>query len=465
MPPVLALLLCTVFVIYLLRVEHKESGTVSYGALIPTVWIISTAIKPFSSWFAPPGSLADFDVEAGSPLDRNLLLVLLFAGLVTLGRRRVDWGNFKRDNRWLYLIAVYALISITWSEFTFVSIKRYIRFLGTPIMALIVLTEANPRQALQSILRKLAYLSMPFSLVLIKYYPSLGVSFAQWSGQQMWVGVASQKNSFGMVCYVSAFFLCWELLRIYSERKLHEKKDLFRANLITALIAAILLKGPGGAYSATSITALLLGLGTLFALLQLHKRGQVAGLSVMMSAIVVLFAYGFGAPFGARTIAAPVLELMGRDASFTDRDQIWHELATISGKNPILGLGYGGFWVRKIETDVNCAHNGQLGIILELGIVGVLLVFGYVVSMCRSAHRLLRSDFWWGALCFCYLLMIVLHNITEASFLSNKDLLWTLLVFLQVTLIVHTQFKRTALTSVADLTEPSDEKRPTLQPA
>jgi len=280
---------------------------------------------------------------------------------------------------------------------------------------------------------------IPFSLLLIKYFPGLGVMYGRWSGELMWVGVADQKNSAGIIFFVSAFYLFWRLLREWRMRGLRQLTTQGYADAFVLLLALYLLKGSPKAFSATSVSVFTLGVGTLSWLLWMQGRRKMVGLAILMTIVVALFLYGFGTPFGARTIGSGLLQMLGRDATFTDRDQIWAELIPIVMQRPILGHGYGGFWILATRNQVTEAHNGYLDVMLVLGVAGAFLVFGFVVSMCRAAHAALHWDFWWGALGFCFLIMVVLHNTSEASFLRTSDLLWSLLVFIRVLLPVVRQ--------------------------
>jgi exopolysaccharide production protein ExoQ len=441
MPPTLALLLCSGFVVYLLRLERKQAPDVSYAIWIPTVWMMSCACKPLASWFNNGQSAEAYgDVESGSPLDRNLLTVLILAGILILVTRKLDWPTFRKNNTWLLVICLYALISIAWSDFPLVSIKRYIRFSGTLLLALVVLSERKPLRAFESILRRTAFVLVPFSLLLIKYFPAFGVMYGRWSGELMWVGVADQKNSAGILFLISSFYLFWRVLREWWERKWRPLKEQTCADVFILFLALYLLKGPPNAFSATSVCAFVLGVSALFWLLWMQSRQKLGGAFILVTVVVILFLYGLGVPFGARTIGSDILQLVGRDPTFTDRDQIWAELIPIAMQRPILGHGYGGFWILATENQVTEAHNGYLDVMLVLGVVGVFLVFAFVVSMCRAAHTALHRDFWWGGLGFCFLIMVVLHNTSEASFFRTSDLLWSLLVFIRVLLPVVTQW-------------------------
>src|ERR1017187_2601672 len=168
MPPALALVLCAVFVLSLLYVEWRGSPRVSGVLWIPTLWILVATSKPLAIWLAIPGSN-----ESGSVLDRILLASLGAAGMVVLTSRGVNWPNALRGHGWLLALLAYMFVSTLWSDIPLIALRRWARDLIVVIMALFIRSEANPRQAVESLLRRSAYILIPFSLVLVKYFPAL----------------------------------------------------------------------------------------------------------------------------------------------------------------------------------------------------------------------------------------------------------------------------------------------------
>jgi O-antigen ligase len=447
----------------LLKLERQQAPNQSNALWVPTIWMMNCASKPLASWFAPGADSEGVDVEAGSPLDRMFLIVLLITTITILSRRKLNWAVIKANSFWLIILCGYALVSILWSEFIFVSIKRYIRFCGTPLIAMIILSEASPRLAMESVLRRTAFVLVPFSIVLIKYLPDRGVMYGRWSGELMWVGVTSQKNALGILCFVSAFFLLWRTVRAFSERKPGEKwsrkqKLYIAADLSVLAIAVLLLKGPGKAYSATSLVVSFVGVSGLLALMQMRKRKAYVPVPALYTVVVLCFIYGMGIPFGAATVSSGFMEALGRDATFTDRDQIWRELVPIAMQNSVLGQGYGGFWVRPIESGVNEAHNGYLDLMLELGFVGIVLLFAFIIALCKAAYRCLPQDFWWSSLTICLTIMTLVHNSTESSFLKTSNFLWSLLVILYLLVSVPQKAPRTTVEFAGSF--PRSEPRP-----
>ncbi len=152
------------------------------------------------------------DGPDGSPLDALYFLALILAGLWVLGQRHAAIGAIVRNNRWLVALFIYGFLAILWSDFPFIAFKRWIKTLGHPVMALIILTDPNPVGALRIVMKRCAYLLIPFSVLLIKYFPQYGRSFDTWSGQPTNNGVGLTKNDLGYQCLIFGLFFCLEPL-------------------------------------------------------------------------------------------------------------------------------------------------------------------------------------------------------------------------------------------------------------
>jgi exopolysaccharide production protein ExoQ len=431
MPPSDALILCTLFVLIIFRLSGDKIPGASPAVWIPTIWILYCASRPIAAWFGE----GDQQVQEGSAVDRDLLCILIFIGWWILKRRNLNWGKVMRDNRWLVLLCGYMAISIAWSDYSFVSFKRWCRFCATPMMGLIVITEASPLAAVEQIFRRTAYLLLPISVLLVKYYPDLGVQYNIWTGERMWVGVTTQKNSLGRLCLISAFFLARELIRAWPQRRQAEVKWRMRTDMVVILIAAYLLSNRHGAYSATSIAALFAGLAMYLGLLWTGKRQWKIGVRALKIIVGLAICFGIIIPVAGGSEAFSLVAVLGRDATFTGRTEIWQAVLPAALRNPVLGCGYGSFWINppisyNLSLMVNEAHNGYLDVFTELGIVGLVLFLGFLISSFRTAWRALDIDFEWAAFALCFLLVIVIHNITESSFLRPTNHMGATLFFL-----------------------------------
>jgi exopolysaccharide production protein ExoQ len=433
MNPNLALLICLVFVVLVLRYAGERIKSGSFGLWVPTIWMLYCASRPLAAWSA--SSPDDFRVEEGSGLDRLFLSGLIGLAFVILNKRRLNWSQVLRENRVIVMLCVYLAVSALWSDYTLISWKRWFRFCGTPLMALIVLTEVSPGEAMERIFRRSAYILIPLSLTMIRYFNEIGIQYDAWTGERMWVGVTTQKNSLARFCLISSFFLMWAIIRAWPKRKTRGVKKRIRADFVILLISVYLLKGPGSTYSATSIATLVLGVSMYIFLLSVRKLGLSAGSTLAGIAIACAIFSGVAIPIIGGSGASGLLALLGRDATFTGRTEVWQAILPVALLHPILGVGFGSFWINppftySLSIMVNEAHNGYLDVFVELGFVGFSLFLVFLLCFYRDARKAMAYDFHWASFSLCMLLIILIHNITESSFLRPTNHMGAVMVFL-----------------------------------
>src|SRR5262249_49548974 len=83
---------------------------------------------------------------------------------------------------------------------------------GNVVMVLIVLTEASPTAAVKRLFARLAFVLLPLSILLIRYYPSLGRGYHQYTWETFYGGVATGKNSLGYICLVLGLASVWRVV-------------------------------------------------------------------------------------------------------------------------------------------------------------------------------------------------------------------------------------------------------------
>ncbi len=435
MPPIVALSLFTVLVILLLRIEHRCNPEVSSALWVPTIFLILCGSKPLGRWFETAIISAAESDETGSPLDRMALSILIMLALFIIHKRKIKWSRILKDNFWLTLLFLYLGASILWSDFPFVSFKRWIRLFGAIPIAMVVASERSPLNALESVFRRCAYVLVPFSLVLIKYFPDLGVAYVSWSGVKMWVGVTTQKNGLGVICALSAFLITWAFHREWRAGALFKTRSRVFADGLVLAIAVFLLQGFQGSYAATATGILVIGIGSLLFLYRKKNVRRMATFLVLMVALVLLCL-----PF-ADSLAPAVTSAFQRDSSFTGRTDIWRAVLEVASDNPLLGVGYGGYWGLEDVTiystlGVRESHSGYLDVYLEVGMVGIVLFSAFLLAYYRKALRELNHAYDWGLFGICLLIMSLIHGFTESSFLRSSYL-WNGMVFVTVVLSAH----------------------------
>lgn len=428
----IALLICTIFVLFLLRLERRQSPEATVALWIPTLWMLVIASKPLAIWFQSGGTT----IEEGSELDRAFLTVLLCLGLIILAKRKFNWSNAIKENIWLMLLIGYMLVSCFWSDNSFVSLKRWSRELIAVVMAFVVATEPYPRKSLESLFRRIVYILIPFSYILIQYFSEYGRKYVHHQGIQMWIGVTTHKNQLGQLCLFAAFFLIWTIIRRQRARDNPVVKYQTYLEVFIIILTFWIIGGPQHSvtYSATSTLAFAVGLVMLIGLFWNKKRGTMLGPKVLIALIVFIFIYGTVTPMIGKLSLMDISSTLGREETLTGRTDVWAQLFPVAMTRPILGFGYGGFWntTTREVFDITEAHNGYLGVILELGFVGLLLSSIFLLSSVRKAQEVMTQDFDWGALWICYLLMIPVHNIAESSLNTFTYLLTAVILFLTV---------------------------------
>jgi len=429
MPPKVALLAYIVLAIWLLRIERQQNPEASPILWIPTLYFMIMASRPVALWIHPGGGSGG-SVEEGSAPDRLVLGALMLITFIVLYRRKIDLYQLVKNNRWLILLYFFLALSILWSDYPFNSFKRWVKLFGILIMGLMIVSEQKPLQALESIFRRSAYILIPLSIVLIKYFPAYGVSYTHHSGLPMGTGVATQKNGLGGLCCILVFFLIWRGWVKWRVGDLVKARSHMLGDAITIGIGFFLLFGGGNTYSATSILVFIIGM--LFLILFYRFRSLVHFISrnikvVLIISVVLFNLYSnFLLPF--------VTSSLNRRTDLTDRDIIWKKVYEISKSQPVLGTGYGAFWgldPRSFECGVNQAHNGYLDVYVQVGIVGVVFLTLFFLEFCGNIRKITVYNYDWALFSMCICLMLLLHNYTEATLIKSGSH-WTITVFFTI---------------------------------
>jgi exopolysaccharide production protein ExoQ len=425
MPPSLAFLAVSLFVMGILLADGRRLPRVSYGFWIPFAWMLVLASRPIAGWFDP--SVGNFGAapEDGSPLDRNALSLLMAMAFVVLWGRHLNWSGWVRENAWLCAFLLYCGISIIWSDFPAVALKRWIRALGSVMMILLVLSEKDPVSAIATLVRRTSYVLIPFSLLLIKYFRDLGVTHNEWTGAESLRGVTTDKNALGRLCLVAGLFALWDFLRARdAPLRIDTLNKLIGSGIFAATLWLLLASN-----SATSLACLVLGAGVLVAIKLPVIRNRVRYIGIL-----VVFGGTFAVLVGlALNLPEMIVTSLGRNMTFTDRTFLWRDLFA-SHDRLLAGVGYDTFWLgERLDWfmrvhKVNEAHNGYIEVYLELGLIGLFLASGLLFSTFAKAKRLLTSNFEQGRLQMALLAVFVTYNATEAAYKATTSLAFVFLL-------------------------------------
>ena len=404
--------------------DRKKTEGISSAIWIPFVWMFLAGSRYVSQWLnlGVPMSSGNAYLE-GSPVDRAVFLSLILAGAIILLRRRLNWNELLKQNIWIGLFFIFGLISILWSDYPFVSFKRWIKALGNVVMAMVILTEQRPYEAIGTILRHLAFLMLPLSVLFIKYYPALGRVYHV-TGTATFAGVANQKNGLGAICLLSGIYFSWNLL--LNRRKGAESTQQLHYS-IYLIILPIIVWLLYIANSATSLACLFVAVGLFVVGRQPVMAREPSRILVIGIACIVLF----GIMELVFDVKGTLITMLGRKPDLTTRVPMWEDLLSMV-KNPIIGVGFESFWSGELRDllmkrwGVFQAHNGYLEMYLNMGFIGLFFLLSWILSGLRKVTCQLVVDYPATMLRLCFILIVILYNWTEATFYGVSNM-WILL--------------------------------------
>jgi len=425
----IALLFCSLFIIFLFYRDNRLRPMSSKALWVVLIWIMIIGSRTVSSWV---GIEIDPDQKAvvyleGSPLDRNIYLALLIAGLWLLARRKIDLGRVINSNRWFFAFFVYCGISIIWSDYPYIGFKRWIKDLGNVVMVLIMLTEKDPVNAIRSVLARYTYFAIPLSVLFTKYFPDLGRYYNRWSGQAILTGVATEKNTLGILTFICGLFLMWDVIENLSDKaRQTDRIDLLSRCFLLVMVFWLIVKTG----STTALICLVLGTGLMLFMKIKVVRRQVRYLGTYSLIFGLLIFLLYSVP----GVLESLVKMVGRDMTFTGRTEIWTDVLA-EPINPLLGTGYQSFWIgpggahmwEKYYFHPVQAHNGYLETYLNGGLIGLSLLVATLIYTGSKLKKDLLAGSSFGTLLFSLFITAILYNWSEAMF-SGLNLIWLVLI-------------------------------------
>jgi exopolysaccharide production protein ExoQ len=423
MLPSLALAFWFLSLVALLCFDPAKDSRMSGALWVPVISMFIAASRNPSQWLSGPVVISAAAFEEGNPLDRVISSALILLAIGILMSRSFNWGAFFARNLALMAFLSFALLSVVWSDFPLIALKRWIRDIGNYLTVLVVLSDPRPFHAFRAVLRHLSYLLIPLSVVLIKYFPGISKQYDVWTGADMYVGVTTGKNLLGVICVISGLFFFWDTVVRWPERKRRQAKRIILVNISFIAMALWLLHL---ASSATSRVCLVLG--CLFVVLAHTRWARRHSLFLKMLGPAFFFLYlilAFGFDMNGSMAGA-----VGKDPTLTDRTKIWAFLLNMH-TNPLLGTGYESFWIgSRLQSfwetaglgHLNEAHNGYLEVYLNLGLIGLCLLGGFMIASYGTICRRLRPFSSLGSLTLALWVIMVFYCVTEAGF--RGGLMW-----------------------------------------
>jgi exopolysaccharide production protein ExoQ len=322
----------------------------------------------------------------------------------------------KAQNPFLLMFLALCFASVVWSIEPAVTLRRSIRAF-TVIAVCFAFTLVGWNQfRFQTLLRTILTTVMVMSIIFIAISPDFGIhSSDQPELKDAWHGITMGKNVLGSLA--SVCIVLW--LNGYMSKQVRPAQALLWGGV--AAFCLIMSR------SATSIMSTVFAV--MFMLILLRSPGTLRrympylvglfAIVIMIYALAVLRLVP-----GMEIFLKPITMFTGKDLTFTGRTGIWEVLNEHIRQRPLLGSGYGAYWVGATPTSPSFemltrlffypseGHNGYLDVINDLGMVGGFCLLGYFWSYIRQALTLMRTDRYQGGL---YLTLIFRGFLADMS--------------------------------------------------
>lgn len=437
------------YILWLFVLDAKRRDGISPAIWSVVAWATLLGSRPVSTWFSFDGGAGSAQsYDEGNPFERSVYFVLILFGLIVLARRRVRFRDVVASNPWLVVFFVFWGLSIFWADDSFVAFKRWIKDLGNIVMVLVVLTDGKPLEAMKAVFVRSAALLLPMSVLFIRFIPEFGRTYHVWTGEMMYTGVTTHKNSLGVLVLVSLMFVVWDFTSRPEPGKPPPSLSSRLGGLSLILMGGWLQIKAG---SATASGCCVVALALMFLLSWKALRNSVATIEfIAVAGTVLLWPTGIA----QSVLDFFIVDILGRDLTLTSRTDVWPMLLS-KADSVLVGSGFNSFWTGERLADIYGqlgiiqAHNGYLETYLNGGLVGLALLVLLLLSAIRKANKQLAEGGAAANVAFAMILVNVVYNFTEASFDKTSPLWFAFLM-------VMTQYRDSRLPVKSDFAVTSE---------
>src|ERR1700686_4632783 len=239
MTPLFAFGLTILLIGYLIRRDGRVAPRPSPAVWIPTLWLLINGSRQPSQWLGIRSGALSQALYEGSSVDQVIYGALIVAGILVLANRGVRIDQLAKNSWWIILFFLYEGLSCVWSDFPFISFRRWIKASGDFVMVFVLFSDPYPVRAITAAIKRSGYVMIPLSLLFIKYYGDMGRIIDDW-GQSYYTGVTLDKNMFGYLLFAYGLFFASEFVCTFREdssRRVMSRTDLIPCAVLLAMVA------------------------------------------------------------------------------------------------------------------------------------------------------------------------------------------------------------------------------------
>jgi len=390
--------------------------------------------RPFQELIMSGTVVSDQDIVASNPINQFVFSFLYLLSFLSLVSQRHRLLEFVRTEKFFSLFILWSFFSIFWSDYPFVSFKRWLQYFGTGIIFLSALLHFESVDDTLDYFKLVLIFYIPISVATVVLVP--GATQASFAG---WTGLTLQKNILGQISLIS--LIIWAIPS--PDNSLLKKAAaimlvclsivlLIGSKSITCILTLIILVAVVGVFKAQKVVFQPI-IGKFFSLTFVFL------LSFCILAIIV---------FNLDMVES-LFALFGKDMTLTGRIDLWDAILLETKKNLLQGCGFGGFWV--VESPAidfiyneftwlpNRAHLGYLDILNETGVIGLLFFGLMIVYYFLDLLKFDRPHYWkW------FIIVILVLNISESTLIVPNSVSGIFFTFSYIAF--YTEYSKVKLT-------------------
>lgn len=364
------------------------------------------------------------NLTQGSMLTTIQWLVFLVVGIIKFSQSLNTSKSILIQNRFFVALLVITAASLFWSISPGVTFHQILRIVTVVTLCLAFAAASPSSRSFQSLLRPFFTAMMIGSIIFVFTYPEYAIEQSNQSELLgAWCGLTLQKNQLGALASLSS--ILW--LHAWISKQVKQPWPL-----IGLLVSATcLLKSR----SSTSIMATIFGAFLMLMLMRSPgsmKRMMPYFVGIFVSVILLYSLAVLNLVPGSDLLLRPIASITGKDLTFSGRTAIWNIINVHIRLNPLLGTGYGAYWIGEDPTSPSIvmvkelyfypteAHNGYLDIINDLGWVGEFLLLGYIINLLRKSLKLYALDRAQGALFLVIIFEQLIGNLSESMWFNVR---------------------------------------------
>ena len=402
----------------------RDDRSLALVAILVWVMVLRVVVPGFFDYAEDDVALIQ---NGGSIGNQIIWLSLVLIPLILLRHRmKLTRMLLSTVNGWFLLLTLYACASVLWSIDPGATFRKLSHLIGIYVVCLTVCLVGWNARRFQAVLRPVLTAIMIGSIIFGLIRPDLaiaGPNLAAGDPGGHWRGLTVHKNALGSVSSFAA--ILWFHAFLYRETKWWA----IIAGLGSSL-ACLYLSGSSTSIVGTLMVIVFLLLGKLTPPSMRHRVTPL----VIAVFLITIICYGLAVMKlipGLDAIISSATSAVGKDTTFAGRTPIWDLVKANIALHPLLGTGYGGFWVGPFDTSPSYeffkrlyfypgeAHNGYLDIVLDLGYAGLVLLGGFIVRYFVLSNRLLKIDRSQALLYLSLMFYFLLANLAESSWLTT----------------------------------------------